>query len=124
MAVRPEVSVRLPNSPGALAWALETLADTRIAVEAWSMGNDATFRVVCDNPLLAVDVLGAQHPAVMRDVLTTVVPTRDVAKFLRRCARQGANLDYAYPGATGDAAGTFLVLGVADPARAAVVLGV
>lgn len=116
--------MRLPNSPGALAWALETLADTRIAVEAWSLGSDATFRVVCDNPLLAADVLGVQHPAVMRDVLTTVVPTRDVARFLRRCARQGTNLDYAYPSATGDAAATFLVLGVAEPARAAVLLGI
>ena len=115
MAVRTEVAVRLPNSPGALASAFDRLADARIAIEAWHMGGDAAFRLVCDNPLLAVDVLGGPQSASLRDVMTTVVATRDLPRFLRRLASLGAN---------DGPASIYLVIGVADAARTAIQLGI
>lgn len=124
MAVRTEVAVRLPNSPGALASAFDRLADARIAIEAWHMGGDAAFRLVCDNPLLAIDVLGGPQAASLRDVMTTVVATRDLPRFLRRLASLGANVEYAYTGAVEGPASVYLVVGVADAARTAIQLGI
>ena len=77
------------------------------------MGGDAAFRLVCDNPLLAVDVLGGPQSASLRDVMTTVVATRDLPRFLRRLASLGANVEYAYTGANEGPASIYLVIGVA-----------
>lgn len=123
MAVRSEVSVRLPNNPGALGAAFDVLADARVAVEAWCLGGDATLRVVCDNPLLAAELLGAAHPSTARDVMTATVATRDLGRLLRRVAALGVNLDYAYSGAAETADRILLVLGAPDAARTSIQLG-
>ena len=123
MAVRSEVCARLANSPGALASVFEALLDARVAVDAWHLGSDASLRVMCDNPLLAADVLAQHQPVTARDVMTATVGARDLGRLLRRCARAGVNLDYVYAG-QGDGRGSVLVvLGVADAARTSAQLG-
>ncbi len=123
MAVRSEVCARLSNNPGALASVFEALADARIVVEAWHLGSDASLRVICDNPLLAADVLAPHPPVTARDVMTATIVARDLGRLLRRCARAGVNLDYVYAG-QGDGRGSvFVVLGVDDAARCSNQLG-
>ena len=134
MAVQSEVCARLANTPGALAAAFEALSAARVAIEAWHLGSDAHLRLLCDNPLLAADVLaevisrstpfGEHQPVAARDVMTTTIVTRDLGRLLRRCARSGINIDYVYCG-EGDGRGSiFVVLGVADPARSSAQLGI
>lgn len=131
MAVRTEVCARLANTPGTLAAAFEALSQARITIEAWHLGSDACLRLMCDNPLLAADVLagvvtrsGDERNVTARDVLTTTIVSRDLGRLLRRCARSGINIEYVYSGQGDGHGSTLVVLGVTDPARTSSHLGI
>ena len=127
MAIRTELSLRLPNSPGALGRACRILGDERVNVVALTVERGGTLRMVVDNPLRAAGALEeADYRAEQRDVLVVELPNRpgalaDLAKLL---AGTGVNVEYAYATAVEDQPTAQVVVGVEDARRAATVTGI
>jgi hypothetical protein len=126
MPVATEISLRLPNSPGALAEVCAALATERVTIEAMTLGADGVLRLVVDNPLRADGALREQrHELRARDVLVTAVaPGPDSVAVLRLLATAGVNVDYAYAAAGARGGGGTMVIAVDDPLRAATAAGV
>jgi hypothetical protein len=127
MAIRPELTLRLPNSPGALVRVCRTLADERVNILAASLEANGSLRLVVDNHVRALGALRDQHHQVTeRQVLMIGTPHAPggLAPALQLVANAGVNVEYAYSGAS-DAAGTAsVVIGVEDAQRAAFAAGV
>ena len=127
MAIRTELSLRLPNSPGSLARACRTLSDGRIHLIALSLDASGTLRVVVDNHLHAAAALREQHYQVdERDVLYAVMPNQpgSLANTLRLVADAGVNVDYAYASAVENDPTVGIVIAVPDPMRASAAAGI
>ena len=126
MPVRPEIRLRLPNSPGALAAVCRTLADERIQVLALSLEASGQLRLIVDSHSRAVAALQEAHHRVTEGpVLVTVLPhaAGGAAPILRQVADAGVNVEYAYASASDGGATAVLVMGVEDPIRAATATG-
>ncbi len=126
MAVLTELSLRLPNSPGALAEVCRILADERVTIVALLLEPTGRLRVVVDNHIRAEGALREQHHTVARrDVLAVNAGQGpdSLAPPLGLLAAAGINVEYAYAG-SGERQTLTLVLGVDDPVRAAMVAGV
>jgi hypothetical protein len=127
MAIRPELNLRLPNSPGALVRVCRALADERVNILAASLEANGSLRLVVDNHVRALAVLREQHHQVIeRQVLVIGTPHQPggLAPALQLVASAGVNVEYAYSG-VGDAAGAAsVVIGVEDAQRAAFAAGV
>ncbi len=77
MAVLTEVTLRLPNSPGALAAICRVLADERISILALSLESGGQLRLVVDNIIRAEGALRDRHYKVAaRDVLVVSARSR------------------------------------------------
>lgn len=127
MAIRTELSLRLPNSPGALAGVCRLLSDERVNIQAMAVEGGGQLRMVVDNHVHGVAVLRDHHHAVTeRDVIVLAIPNSPgaLAPALRLVADAGVNLDYAYGGAAEGATMAAIVLGVEDAQRAAAAAGV
>jgi hypothetical protein len=127
MAIRRELSLRLPNSPGALARVCRALSDERVNILAMTLESGGTLRLVVDNPLHAHETLREQHyQPEQRDVLFTTIPNEpgSLSRVLRVMADEGVNLDYAYASAIDTTPIVALVLGVADAGRASAAAGI
>jgi len=127
MAVRTELDLRLPNSPGALASVCRALADARVGVVAATVERSGQVRLVVDNPIAAKAALEARHHQVIaRDVLVLRVSNDRgaLAPVLELVASAGVNVEYAYGAAPEDGRGGLMILGVDDPQRAAMAAGV
>ncbi len=75
MAIRTELSLRLPNSPGALAGVCRLLSDERVNVQAMTLEAGGQLRLVVDNHVHGGAVLREHHHQVTeRDVIVTAVP--------------------------------------------------
>ena len=75
MPVRPELHVRLPNSPGALAAVCRILADDHVDIVAFGLESHGLLRLVVDNHVRALAVLkGRRHAVVEREALVAHVP--------------------------------------------------
>jgi hypothetical protein len=125
MAIRTELTLRLPNSPGALATVSRLLADERVHVLALMLERGGTLRLLPDNHLRAAAVLRAhRHQVSERDVLAADVTDASgaVAPILGLLSERGVNVEYAYGGAATRGSGV-IVLGVDDAARAAAAAG-
>jgi len=125
MAIRTELNLRLPNSPGVLAGICRALADERVTVLALSL-EAGRLRLVVDNHVRGAAVLERLHLTVScRDVLVVAVPNSpgSVASVLTLVARAGVNVEYTYGAALEGAAAGSVVLGVDDAARAATASG-
>src|SRR5262245_1719764 len=108
MAIRTELSLRLPNSPGELGRVCRLLSDERVNVVAMALDPQGHLRMVVDNHVHAAATLREHHHQVTeRDVLVTAVPNSPgaLAPALGLIAGAGINIDYAYGGA-GEAANT------------------
>jgi len=125
MAIRTELRLRLPNSPGALATITSMLAQEHVRIIALSLESTGLARLVVDNVSRATDVLTRHHlQADARDVLCTVVAPRSVGPLLTTAARADLNLEYVYASSV-DGKGTLaLVLAFEDTVRAATVIGI
>jgi hypothetical protein len=126
MAIRTELALRLPNSPGALAGVCRLLSDERVNVLALTLGTDGQLRMVVDNHVHGAAVLRDHHHQVTeRDVLVTSVPNTPgaLAPALRLVSEAGINLEYVYGGAgeTGNTAS--IVIGVEHVLQASAVAG-
>ena len=126
MAIRTELSLRLPNSPGALAGVSKALAAEHINFQAMSLDSGGTLRLVVDNPVHAAGVLREQHYHLdEHDVLFTTAPNdpASISRVLGLLASAGVNIDYAYASMIESDRAIGLVIGVADPQRAAALSG-
>jgi hypothetical protein len=127
MAIRTELNLRLPNSPGALAAVCTLLADERVNITALELDSAGQLRLVVDNHVHAAGVLRERHYHVVeREVILAALPAGpgSLAPILQLVAAAGVNVDYAYATAAEGAHSVAVVLGVADPARAATAAGV
>jgi hypothetical protein len=126
MAIRTELTLRLPNSPGALAGVCRLLSDERVNILAMSLDPTGHLRLVVDNPVHGAASLRERHHEVHeRDVLVTSVPNTvgALAPTLRLASDAGVNVEYAYGGAVEGAVAATVVLGVADAAHASAASG-
>lgn len=127
MAIRTELLLRLPNSPGALARVCQALFDERVNILALSLEGTGTVRMVVDNPLHAAGTLQEKEYAVeQRDVLYIQLPNDSGAleKAARMLANAGVNIDYVYGSALEDQPMAAVVVGVEDAQRASMAAGV
>ena len=126
MAIRTELSLRLPNSPGALARLCEQLAAEHVSLLALHLESSGRVRVVVDNPLHASGALRElQHQVEERDVLYVSLSNTAgaAARVARLLAQGGVNIEYAYAASVEGSPMAAMVFGVTDAARAAAVAG-
>ncbi len=127
MAVRTELSLRLPNSPGALADVCRVLSDERVNVLALSLEAGGLLRLIVDNHVHAEGVLRDRDLAVeTRDALYLQVPNGPGAlqTIGRMMANAGVNVEHAYGSAIEGRPMATVVIGVDDAVRASAVTGV
>ncbi|HUC78407.1 MAG TPA: hypothetical protein VMS04_24105, partial [Vicinamibacterales bacterium] len=75
MAIRTELSLRLPNSPGALAGVCRLLSNERVNIVAMALESGGQLRLIVDNHVHGGAVLRDHHHQVAeRDVLMTAIP--------------------------------------------------
>jgi hypothetical protein len=126
MAIRIELNLRLPNSPGALAGLCRLLSNERVNIHALAIDPSGLLRLVVDNHVRAAGALRQQHHEVTeRDVVLVAVPNGPggLAPALQLAADAGVNVEYAYGSAPERMPTAAVVLGVADAARAAAATG-
>lgn len=126
MAIRTELNLRVPNSPGTLAGVCRLLADERINIVAMALDAGGHLRLVVDNHLRAVSVLRERHYQVgERNVV--FVPMANgpgaLVPVLTLAAQAGINIEYAYASAADGNPSTAVVLGVEDAQRASAAAG-
>ena len=124
--IRTELSLRLPNTPGALAGVCRLLSDERVNILAMTLETTGQLRMVVDNHVHAAGVLREHHHQVAeRDVIVTSVPNAPgaLAPALRLVADANVNVEYAYSGAAEGSAMASVVLGVDDAQRASAAAG-
>ena len=127
MAVRTELSLRLPNSPGALADACRLLSAEQVNILALRLGAGGALHLVVDNHLHAEGVLRNQRYDVeTHDVLWVQVPNGPGALQTvgRMMANADVNIEYAYGSVIEGHPTATLVIGVGDAVRASTVTGV
>ena len=61
MAIRTELNIRLPNSPGALAGVCRLLAAERVNILAMTLETTGHLRLVVDNAVRATGALRASR---------------------------------------------------------------
>ena len=125
--IRTELSLRLPNTPGALAGVCQLLSDERVNIIAMTLEPAGQMRVVVDNHVHAAGILREHHHQVTeRDVIVTSVPNAPgaLAPALRLVADASVNVEYAYSGAAETSAMASVVLGVDNAQRAAAAAGI
>jgi hypothetical protein len=127
MAIRTELNLRLPNSPGALAGVCRLLADEHVNIIAMTLEASGQLRLVLDNHVRGAGVLRAQHHQVTeRPVVVAAIANGPgaLAPVLAIAADAGVNVDYAYGSVTEGTGGAAVVLGVEDAQRAAAASGI
>jgi hypothetical protein len=125
--IRTELSLRLPNTPGALAGVCQLLSDERVNILAMTLESAGHLRIVVDNHVHAAGILREHHHQVTeRDVILTTVPNVPgaLAPALRLVADANVNIEYAYSGGGEGGAMASVVLGVDDAQRAAAAAGI
>ena len=127
MAIRTELNLRLPNSPGALAGLCRLLSDERVNIVAMALESSGQLRMVVDNHVHGGAVLREHHHQVTeRTVLMTAVPNAPgaLAPALKLVSDAGINIEYAYGGAPEAGSGASVVIGVEDAQRASAAAGI
>jgi len=123
-----ELVVQMEDQPGTLGQVCQTMAESGVmivAFEAFPLEGRSVIRVVVDNPAAAKIALGARRIyCTEAEVVLAELPHRQVE--LRRAASRlgeaGININYAYCGTSPRTNAPIIVFGVADAARAAIIL--
>ena len=126
MAIRTELSLRLPNSPGALGRVCRILGDERVNIFALAVERGGTLRMMVDNPLRAAGALAEREYTVeQRNVLFLSLPNGPGAlgHAAGLLAAADVNVEYAYASAQEGQPRTTVVIGVEDVERAATSAG-
>lgn len=126
MAIRKELNLRLPNSPGALGGVCRLLDAERVNIQAMALDASGNLRIVVDNHVHGAAVLRDHHHQVTeREVVVCTLPNTagSLAGPLRLVAEAGVNVEYAYGGSAEASPTASVVLGVDDAMRASAVAG-
>ncbi len=126
MAIRTELTLRLQNSPGALARVCQAVAEEHVNIVAINLASPIMVRIVVDNPTHAAGVLREQNYHVEeRDVIYTTAPNDPGAllRVTRLIAEAGINMEYMYATAIEGQPMASLVVGVPDAERASAAAG-
>ena len=126
MAIRTELTLRLDNSPGALARLCQTLAAEKVNVLAFNLESSGVLHLVADNPVHAAGLLREKDYAVgEREVLYVPMPNRPgaIGSATRQLSTAGVNVDYAFASSISEHAISALVIAVDDAQRAATAAG-
>jgi hypothetical protein len=126
MAIRTELTLRLDNTPGALARLCQTLANEKVNLIAMNLEGSGVVHLIPDNPVHAAGLLRSRDYVVEdRDVLYVVLPNGPGAlgSVTRMLSTAGVNIDYAFASAINEHQMTALVLAVDDAQRASTAAG-
>jgi hypothetical protein len=126
MAIRTELTLRLQNTPGALARLCQALADEKVNVLAMNLESSGVLHLVPDNPVHAAGLLRDRDYALEeRDVLYVQLPNGPgaIGSATRMLADAGVNIDYAFASAITDDQMTALIVAVNDAQRASAAAG-
>jgi hypothetical protein len=127
MAIRTELNLRLPNSPGALAGVCALLSNERVNIVATALEGTGQLRLLVDNHVHAAAVLREHHHQVTeRDVILIATSNAPggLAPILQLVRDAGVNVDYVYGGGPEHSPTAVIVLGVEDAVRASAAAGV
>jgi hypothetical protein len=119
--IRPELTLRLQNTPGALGRVCDLLSAERVNILALSLEANGTLRLIVDNPVHARGALEERHYQVEEREALLVQVSNDPGAFAsiaRLLASAGVNLDYAYATAIEGQPTASVVVGVPDAMRA------
>ena len=125
--IRIELSLRLANSPGALAGVCRLLSNERINVQAMGLESGGQLRLVVDNHVHAAAVLRDHHHQVSeRNVIVTSVSNSPgaLAPALKLVSDAGVNVKSTYGGGSEGSPTATIGLGVDDAERTAAAAGV
>jgi hypothetical protein len=126
MAIRTELNLRLPNSPGALAGVCRLLGDERVNIVALELETGGQLHLVVDNHVHGAAVLRDRHYQVTeRNVVYVTLANGPgtLAPILTLAAQANVNVEYAYASTAEGNATAAVVLGVDDAMRAAAATG-
>lgn len=129
MAVKKQLSLALPNEPGALAKACKVLAKAGVNIQAIGVSDSAdvgVVRIMTNNPNDAKRALAdASIMATPQDVLVLEAPDKPgaLSGIAGKLGRAGININYVYGSACGCGCGdpcekSTLVMSVSDPKAA------
>jgi hypothetical protein len=124
--IRTELTLRLPNSPGALAAICRLLSDEHVNIVALSLETSGRLRVIVDNPVRATGALTSHHHQVsQQDVLVVATGHQagGLAPVLALMSDAGVNVNYVYGAGAEGAASAAIVIGVDDAMRASAAVG-
>src|SRR5207247_10660132 len=94
MAIRTELSLRLPNSPGALAGVCRLLSDERVNIVAIGLEASGQLRMVVDNHVHGGAVLREHHHQVTERAVILMAEPNDpgpLAAAMRLVAGPGVD---------------------------------
>lgn len=126
MAIRTELTLRLKNTPGALARLCQALADEKVNVLAMNLESSGVLHLVAENPVHAAGLLRSRDYALEeRDVLYIQLPNRPgaIGSATRMLSSAGVNIDYAFASAITEHQMAALVVAVDDAQRASTAAG-
>ena len=126
MAIRIELTLRLENTPGALARLCQTLADEKVNLLALNLEGSGVLHLVPDNPVHAAGLLRSRdYVFEERPVLYIQLPSApgSIGSATRMLSAAGVNIDYAFASAISEHEMTALVVGVEDAQRASTATG-
>ena len=121
MSIRTELSLRLPNSPGALSGVCRLMSDERVNIIALMLESSGQMRLVVDNHVHGGAVLREHHHQVSeREVILVTVPNTpgSLAPALKLLADANVNIQYAYAGVADTNQMASIVVGTDDVMQA------
>ena len=125
MPTTREFTIRLEDRPGTLGKLCQTLAEQNINILAYQQfSNEKGKGSVClvvDNPDQTRTTLDRQRADYNEtEVAKVMLANRsgELARVASRLGDQGININYGYSGAEPGASASFVILGVADAAKA------
>jgi hypothetical protein len=127
MSIRTELSLRLPNSPGALSAVCRLMSDERVNIIALMLESGGQMRMVVDNHVHGGAVLREHHHQVSeREVILVTVPNTpgSLAPALKLLADANVNIEYAYAGVADTNQMASIVVGTDDVMQASAAAGV
>ena len=126
MAIRTALTLRLENTPGALARLCHALAAEKVNLLALNLESTGVLHLVPDNPVHAAGLLRSKEYAVdEQDVLYVSMPNGPgaISSTTRTLQNAGVNINYAFASAIREQDMTVLVVAVDDAQRAASAAG-
>lgn len=124
--IKTELTLRLQNSPGALARVCDVLASDAINVSAMMLDPAGEAHFIVDNPTHAAGLLRERHYDVTERAVLFVHLSHRAGAFAgvaRMLAASGINMDYVYVTVPDNQQNAAVVVGVPDAMRAAAAAG-